>query len=39
MDEHFCELFARYEALGGHQWVQPALRIDPGLGETAAQLA
>jgi alpha-1,6-mannosyltransferase len=39
MDDHFSELFARYEALGGHEWVQPALRIDPGPGETAAQLA
>jgi alpha-1,6-mannosyltransferase len=39
MDEHFADLFARYEALGAQHVAQPAVRLDLGLGEAAGELA
>jgi alpha-1,6-mannosyltransferase len=39
MDEHFGELFARYEALAPHQVTKPAARLDIAMGEAPPELA
>ena len=39
MDEHFAELFARYEALGPQHVIQPAARLDLLVGDAPQELA
>jgi alpha-1,6-mannosyltransferase len=39
MDEHFDDLFARYEALAPQQVVHAAAKLDRAVGDTAAELA
>jgi hypothetical protein len=39
MDEHFAELFARYEGLGPHRAVQQAARQHVAIGDSAPELA
>jgi alpha-1,6-mannosyltransferase len=39
MDEHFADLFARYEALGPEHVLAPAARIEIALGDPIAELA
>jgi alpha-1,6-mannosyltransferase len=39
MDEHFADLFARYEALVPQHAAKPAARLDIGAAEAAAELA
>ena len=39
MDDHFAELFARYEALGGRCWAQPVSRANCMAGELSGELA
>jgi alpha-1,6-mannosyltransferase len=39
MDEHFAELFARYEALAPQQVVRPSAMLDVAGGEANAELA
>jgi alpha-1,6-mannosyltransferase len=39
MDEHFAELFARYEALAPQHVIKPAARIDLAHGENTPELA
>jgi alpha-1,6-mannosyltransferase len=39
MDEHFAELFARYEALAPQQVIHPAARLDVAVGEVPQELA
>jgi alpha-1,6-mannosyltransferase len=39
MDEHFCELFARYEALTPHNVVRPVTRYDRAVGDNAGEPA
>ncbi len=38
MDEHFAELFARYEVLASRQVLQPAARLDFAVGNAAPEL-
>jgi len=39
MDEHFAELFTRYQALAPQHSVQPAARLEIAVGEPTAELA
>jgi alpha-1,6-mannosyltransferase len=39
MDEHFAELFSRYQDLAPQHAAQPAARVETVLGEPAAELA
>jgi alpha-1,6-mannosyltransferase len=39
MDEHFAELFARYESLAPQHVVKPAARLDLAVGDLAPELA
>jgi hypothetical protein len=39
MDEHFADLFARYEALGPQHVLQPAARLDVAVGDPMSELA
>jgi len=39
MDEHFAELFARYEALAPQHVMQPAARLDIAVGDVPQELA
>ncbi|MFL6765994.1 MAG: glycosyltransferase [Sphingomicrobium sp.] len=39
MDEHFAELFVRYEALAPQPVVQPAARLDLAVGDVTGELA
>jgi hypothetical protein len=39
MDEHFAELFARYERLGPHRVGQQPARQHVGIGDSAPELA
>jgi hypothetical protein len=38
MDEHFADLFARYQALAPHPATKPAARPEVALTEPAAEL-
>jgi alpha-1,6-mannosyltransferase len=39
MDEHFAELFARYEALAPQHVIKPAARLDLAVGDVKQELA
>jgi alpha-1,6-mannosyltransferase len=39
MDEHFADLFARYEVLGLQHVLQPAARLDVAVGDPTSELA
>jgi hypothetical protein len=39
MEEHFAELFGRYEALAPQPVLQPAVRLDRAVGDAVVDLA
>ena len=39
MDEHFADLFARYESIAKRRIVRPAARVELGVGEALPELA